>query len=80
MEGKIMEWISSHWTAIAGSVVALLGGWYVPIVRKIYVLAFKSMLSEAVLKKVFLQVAESLAKSTKNDIDDTIVAEIKNRI
>ena len=75
-----MEWISSSWTVIAGSVVALLGGWYVPIIRKLYVLAFKAMLSEAVLKKVFLQVAENLARSTKNDIDDTIVAEIKNRI
>jgi hypothetical protein len=75
-----MEWISSNWTAIAGSVVALLGGWYVPIFRKLYIIGLKAMLSEKMLKKVFMAVAQQVVKSTKNTLDDAWFEQFKSSV
>jgi hypothetical protein len=70
----------SNWEIIGGSVLILVGGWYVPFLRSLYIAGFKAMLSEAVLKKVFLSVAEKLVKSSKNKLDDVWFAQMKKNL
>tara|TARA_Y100000310_G_C20540180_1_gene742866 strand:- start:408 stop:626 length:219 start_codon:yes stop_codon:yes gene_type:complete len=72
--------MSETWMYVAGGLVAAVGGWYVPFLRAIYVAGFKAMLSEAVLKKVFISVAEKLVKSSKNKLDDIWFAQMKKNL
>jgi len=72
--------MSEIWMYVAGGLVAIVGGWYVPFLRAIYVAGFKAMLSEAVLKKVFISVAEKLVKSSKNKLDDIWFAQMKKNL
>jgi hypothetical protein len=72
--------MSEIWMYVAGGLVAVVGGWYVPFLRTIYVAGFKAMLSEAVLKKVFISVAEKLVKSSKNKLDDIWFAQMKKNL
>jgi len=68
------------WIYVAGGLAAVAGGLYVPFLRTIYIAGFKAMLSEAVLRKVFISVAEKLVKSSKNKLDDIWFAQLKKNI
>jgi hypothetical protein len=71
----------SDWMYVAGGVVLMaVGGWYVPFMRSLYMVGFKSLLSEAVLKKVFISVAEKLVKSSKNKLDDIWFEQMKKNL
>ena len=70
----------SDWMYVVGGLAVVVGGWYVPFLRAMYMAGFKAMLSEAVLKKVFLSVAEKLVKSSKNKLDDVWFAQMKKNL
>ena len=65
-----MEWIQNNWVSIAGAVAVVGGGLYIPFVRGLVITGLKTVVSEAVLKKVAIQVVEKLVKSSKNKLDD----------
>ena len=75
-----MEWIQSHWVSIAGAVAVVGGGLYIPFVRGFVITGLKTVVSEAVLKKVAIQVVEKLVKSSKNKLDDIWFAQFKKNV
>jgi|TARA_R100000049_G_C1894545_1_gene46495 hypothetical protein len=75
-----MEWIQSHWVSIVGTIAVIGGGLYIPFVRGLVLTGMKTMVSEAVLKKIAVQMVEKLVKSTKNKLDDVWFAEFKKQI
>jgi hypothetical protein len=75
-----MEWIQNNWVSIAGAVAVVGGGLYIPFVRGFVITGLKTVVSEAVLKKVAIQVVEKLVKSSKNKLDDIWFAEFKKNV
>ena len=75
-----MEWIQSHLVSIAGAVAVVGGGLYIPFVRGLVITGLKTVVSEAVLKKVAVQVVEKLVKSSKNKLDDIWFAQFKKNV
>ena len=75
-----MEWIQNNWVSISGAVAVVGGGLYIPFVRGFVITGLKTVVSEAVLKKVAIQVVEKLVKSSKNKLDDIWFAEFKKNV
>ena len=75
-----MEWIQSHWVSVVGTLAVIGGGLYIPFVRGLVITGLKTVVSEAVLKKVAIQVVEKLVKSSKNKLDDIWFAEFKKNV
>ena len=76
----MIEWIQSNWMSIVGTVAVIGGGMYIPFVRGFVLMCLKTMISEAVLKKIAIQMVEKLVKSTKNKLDDIWFAEFKKKV
>ena len=76
----MIEWIQNNWTSVVGTVAVIGGGMYIPVVRGIVLMGLKTMISEAVLKKIAIQMVEKLVKSTKNKLDDIWFAEFKKKV
>ena len=76
----MIEWIQDNWMSVVGTVAVIGGGMYIPVVRGIVLMGFKTMISEAVLKKIAIQMVEKLVKSTKNKLDDIWFAEFKKKV
>lgn len=75
-----MEWIQSHWVSIVGTLAVIGGGMYIPFVRGLVITGLKTVVSEAVLKKVAIQIIGKLVKSSKNKLDDVWFAEFKKNV
>ena len=75
-----MEWIQNNWVSIAGAVAVVGGGLYIPFVRGLVITGLKTVVSEAVLKKVAIQVVGKLVKSSKNKLDDIWFAQFKKNV
>jgi hypothetical protein len=75
-----MEWIQSHWVGIVGTLAVIGGGMYIPFVRGLVITGLKTVVSEAVLKKVAIQIIGKLVKSSKNKLDDVWFAEFKKNV
>ena len=65
----MIEWIQSNWTGIVGTIAVIGGGLYIPFVRGLVLTGIKTMISEAVLKRIAVQMVGKLVKSTKNKLD-----------
>jgi hypothetical protein len=75
-----MEWIQSHWVGIVGTLAVIGGGMYIPFVRGLVITGLKTVVSEAVLKKVAIQIIGKLVKSSKNKLDDVWFEEFKKNV
>ena len=75
-----MEWIQNNWVSIAGAVAVVGGGLYIPFVRGFVITGLKTVVSEAVLKKVAIQIIGKLVKSSKNKLDDVWFEEFKKNV
>jgi len=75
-----MEWIQSHWVGIVGTLAVIGGGLYIPFVRGLVITGLKTVISEAVLKKVAIQIIGKLVKSSKNKLDDVWFSEFKKNV
>ena len=76
----MIEWIQDNWMSVVGTVAVIGGGMYIPVVRGIVLMGLKTMISEAVLKKIAIQMVKKLVKSTKNKLDDIWFAEFKKKV
>ena len=76
----MIEFIMSNWTVILLTLFMIVMGFYVPGFRVVWVKAFRALLSEAVLTKIFLVLAESVVKSTKNKLDDLWLEQLKKSL
>ena len=76
----MIEWIQSNWATIVGTVAVIGGGMYIPFVRGRGLMGLKTMISEAVVKKIAIQIIEKLVKSSKNKLDDVWFAEFKKKV
>ena len=76
----MIEWIQSNWMSIVGTVAVIGGGMYIPFVRGFVLMGLKTMISEALLKKIAIQIVEKLVKSTKNKLDDIWFAEFNKKV
>ena len=75
-----MEFLADKWQWVVGTLVVVFGGFWVPGLRTLIMLALKTLVSEAVLKRIFLEIAEKLVKSTKTKIDDIWLEELKKKL
>ena len=75
-----MEWIQSHWVSVVGTLAVIGGGLYIPFVRGLVITGLKTVVSEAVLKKVAIQIIGKLVKSSKNKLDDVWFSELKKNV
>jgi hypothetical protein len=76
----MIEWIQSNWATIVGTVAVIGGGMYIPFVRGLVLMGLKTMISEAVVKKIAIQIIEKLVKSRTNKLDDVWFAEFKKKV
>ena len=76
----MIEWIQSNSATIVGTVAVIGGGMYIPFVRGLVFMGLKTMISEAVVKKIAIQIIEKLVKSSKNKLDDVWFAEFKKKV
>ena len=76
----MIDWIQSNWMSVVGTVAVIGGGMYIPFVRGIVLMGFKTMISEKVVKKIAIQIVEKLVKSSKNKLDDVWFAEFKKKV
>ena len=76
----MIDWIQSNWMSVVGTVAVIGGGMYIPFVRGIVLMGFKTMISEKVVKKIAVQMIEKLVKSSKNILDDVWFAEFKKKM
>lgn len=76
----MVEFFSSNWQTIVGVLIIIIGGFYIPGLRKLWIKAFQALLTEKVLTQLFLVVAERLVKSTKTTLDDVWLEELKKKI
>jgi len=76
----MIEWIQSNWATIVGTVAVIRGGMYIPLVRGLVIMGLKTVISEAVVKKIAIQIIEKLVKSSKNKLDDVWFAEFKKKV
>ncbi|MBO8183335.1 MAG: hypothetical protein H0Z28_11190 [Archaeoglobus sp.] len=58
----------------------VIASFYIPGLRGIWKLVIQAALSEAVLKRLFLMIAEKLVASTKNKLDDIWLKELKRKM
>ena len=75
-----LVWLQESWKTIVGVIVIMLGAFWVPGLRTLMVLGLKTLVSEKVLKSIFIMLAEKLVASTKTKIDDLWLAELKTRL
>jgi len=75
----MINFLQSNWEIILATLGCLLGGLYIPGVRGFLIMGVKSALSEKVVTEFVISMLESLAKSSKNTVDDAFVAELKSR-
>lgn len=79
-DGGVMGYLQDSWKTIVGMLIVVFGAFWIPGLRTLMVLALKTLVSEAVLKKIFIEIAERLVASTKTKVDDTWLAEIKKQL
>ena len=75
-----MKWIANHWLPIVGTIASIIGAAYIPFVRTIVVKGFKSLLSEAFLKEMFLSLAQKYVASTKTKLDDVWLSQLRKKL
>ena len=75
-----LVWLQESWKTILGVILAMFGAFWIPGLRTIMVLGLKTLVSEKVLKSIFIMLAEKLVASTKTKIDDIWLAELKKKL
>ena len=75
-----MEFLMSNWMVALGVLVVVVGSFYVPFLRNFIMIGFRSLLSEAVIKRMLLMLTEKAVKSTKNKLDDLWLAQLKKKL
>jgi hypothetical protein len=75
----MIEFFQSNWEVILATLACFVGGLYVPGARKFLIIAVRTTLSEKVIIEFVLSMLGSLAKSSKNTVDDAFIAELRSR-
>ena len=73
-----MDWNLILYIVLAIGII--IASFYIPGLRDIWKLVIQAALSEAVLKRLFLMIAEKLVASTKNTLDDLWLKELKKKM
>jgi len=76
----MLDWLQSHWETILGTIMVLVGGAYVPIMRTLIIKGIKALLSETFLKALFISLASKYVKSTKTKLDDIWLEALKKSL
>lgn len=76
----MMDWIQMNWLLLVMVAILIFGGFYVPGLRSLWMIALKTLLTEKVLARLFVSIAEALVKSTKNKLDDIWLEEMKKSL
>jgi len=79
-DGTVWTWFTDRWGTIVAMIGITLGAFAVPGLRTLMVLALKTLVSEAVLKKIFLLVAKKFVLSTKTKVDDIWLEELEKQL
>jgi len=76
----VLDWVQTNWLLLVMVAILVFGGFYIPGLRSLWTAALKTLLSEKVLARLFVSVAETLVKSTKNKLDDVWLEELKKSL
>lgn len=77
---ELLQIIQSNWIVIMGMIILGIASFYIPGLRLIWTIAFKACLSENVLRRFFLIMAEKLVASTKNPLAKEWLEEVKKQL
>lgn len=78
--GGFIEWAKESWLVIVGTIGAVFAALWIPGLRTLVVLGLKTLVSERVLKAIFLALAAKLVKSTTTTVDDIWLEELKKKL
>jgi len=67
---KIMQYLQESWKAILGTLIVLVGGFYLPGVRALLILGVKVAFTEKIGKLIFFAIAQKLVDGTKTNVDN----------
>jgi len=74
---QVLMWIQSNWQAIIGTVFSLIVGFALPVTRKLLIIALKAILTERALIQAVIYLGDAIVRSTKNNFDNTIWAQVR---
>ena len=75
-----LVWLQDSWKTIVGVIIVMFGAFWIPGLRTIMVFGLKTLVSEKVLKSIFIMLAEKLVASTATKIDDLWLRELKKKL
>ena len=75
-----LVWLQNSWKTIVGVIIVMFGAFWIPGLRTIMVLGLKTLVSEKVLKSIFIVLAQKLVDSTTTTIDNTWLDELKKKL
>lgn len=78
--GGLTEWVKESWLVIVGTIGVVFAALWIPGLRTLVVLGLKTLVSERVLKAIFLALAAKLVKSTTTTVDDIWLEELKKKL
>lgn len=74
---QVLLWIQDNWQAIIGTVFSLIVGFALPVTRNLLIIALKAILTERALIQAVIYLGDAIVKSTKNNFDNTIWAQVR---
>lgn len=74
---QVLLWIQENWQAIIGTVFSLIVGFALPVTRNLLIIALKAILTERALIQAVIYLGDAIVKSTKNNFDNTIWAQVR---
>ncbi len=76
----MFEFLTQWYMIVLEAILGFVLMFHVPVLRTIAMTAFKALLSEQVLIKIFLDLAGAFVHSTKNTTDDAWFYEIRHKL
>ncbi len=76
----MVEFLTQPYMLLLEAILAFIGAFYVPGLRFLATAALKALFSEVVIKRLFLELAQVLVKSTKTLVDDVWLEQTKQRL
>ena len=72
----VLQFIQDYWVFILATVLLIIGGYYVPVVRGALVRIWAAFMTEKIIVKVIMYLLGILVKSTKNQLDDKLLLDL----
>jgi len=76
---KIWIFILDSWKAALGTIILMVGGFYIPGVRALLIMGVKVAFSEKIGKLIFFAIAQKLVDGTTTTVDNKWLEELRKQ-